>query len=74
MKVEDSHLWHEIFAEVLRRYAGKTLPREVVLRLPDGPSGDTLLVHHRQSGLHVSLVSLDEAESYRQMGLSGWLR
>ena len=29
MHASDPFLWHEVLAEVLRKYAGKTLPREV---------------------------------------------
>ena len=67
MQVTDSNLWHEVMAEVIRRYAGKTLPSEVVIRMPEEPSGDTLLVHRKQQKLHISLVSSAEAESIRQL-------
>ena len=62
MKVTDSSLWHELMAEVIRQYAGKTLPDEVVIRMPEQPSGDTLLVHHKESQLYISLVSSAEKE------------
>ena len=73
-QVTDSRLWHEVMAEVIRQYAGKMLPSEVVIQMPEQPSGDTLVVHRNERQLRISLVSSAEAESYRQMGLSGWLR
>ena len=50
-------LWHEVLAEVMRRYAGKTLPDELMVPEPNGPPGQTLVVCAQRDGLHITLVS-----------------
>ena len=77
MQVDSTLLWHDILAAVLLKYGGKTLPHEIVVQRPPPESDlscDTVLVHSRDDGLHIKVISQKEAESYRQMGLSGWLR
>ena len=77
MRIDSTLLWHDILAAVLLKYSGKTLPLEIVVKRPPPESAlscDTVLVHSLDDGLHIKLITQKEAESYRQMGLSGWLR
>ena len=54
-------VWHEILASVMRQYCGRTLPDELVVPLPQGRSGQTLVVCVKPSGLHIILVGNDQA-------------
>ena len=75
--IDSKLLWHDILAAVSLKYGGKTFPLEIVVKRPAPESElscDTVLVHSLNDGLHIKLISQKEAESYRQMGLSGWLR
>ena len=38
-KLTDPLLWHEILAAVMRRYGGRSMPTELVVTLPDRPTG-----------------------------------
>ena len=66
----DTLLWHDILAAVLLKYRGKTLPHEVVVQKPPPASElscDTVLVHSRHDGLHISLISEKEAEQIAKL-------
>ena len=70
MRVDDMLLWHDILAAVLLKYRGKTLPNEIVVQKPPPAaelSCDTVLVHSRHDGLHITLISQQEAEQITKL-------
>ena len=70
MRVDDQLLWHDVLAAVLLKYGGKTLPHEIVVQKPPPESElccDTVLVHSRDDGLHIKIISQKEAESYHEV-------
>ena len=70
MHVDDQLLWHDVLAAVLLKCGGKTLPHEIVVQKPPPESElccDTVLVHSRDDGLHIKIISQKEAESIMKL-------